>query len=864
MQDIWSDLQLFLTFNTVLLVLGAFIKTAVVDRLDLQFGGPQALEDSETATGFWANVYQLLDVVLGQDLPDVNASTVFYKIFAPLVATIGLVAFALVLALVEQLVLQVLEDNVKRGSRVFETGHILVLGYGENQRDEEVIWKVLSQVCLAYRNGEAKVVVVLCQREKLEMETTFRRIIPESQRFSTQFVFRQGSPLVPDDLRMVAASSAAATIIVSDSSRPPLEADAQALRAAVLLDELDFPGFGVADPRTGHIVVEVRTPNAVSLLKYSCSARVLALPSGQLNARRMARMVKQPVVGAISQMLWSFNSRSQGYLEYFPMLEGKRFDEIPYYFPDGSVFGLVNNAAQRCLLNPPADTRVQKGDALIMMRPTSIASEAYRPLPRPIAVTPGDWDPDKFVHCTQGTVPPLDAEQLPVALSGRATVQGSTSANASPQCSNLYMLPVEATSSCSDSPERVLILGWGDTVLMTDLLAELDHGPAALPRGSEVFLFNTWSSQEVMGRARGAAGVRNLSVLHIPGDPLQRSEIADRLDITRFKCCIILCDSRWVDPDLDSTNGIQMRLAADMLRFDSMLLMVQLNVRKLLEEAEYPDINILTEKVAFDGLTRFEDRSRLPLGISVNMTAYSARLLTQVAYNPGVMLPYSKLGEEHEVTVQDTSQLAAKGEVLSYWQLMARAETVGQILFAYFQIPSTMDSPLDLVVNPEGNEARSQRRVWNSGDSRCKLICLAPKTWRRDEDAAAQEMPAVSSQDGEDSPAYQRPSGQMMGASLKAARESGQLAFGSSQVRDLASAGEQVLPGRRSTPSQNGSQAAQPRRSGNAYLDSTDSNDEEAALAAQLQQKVSQAVPPPEKREPKSEDARKRHGARVV
>ena len=32
-------------------------------------------------------------------------------------------------------------------------------------------------------------------------------------------------------------------------------------------------------------------------------------------------MVKQPVVGAISQMLWSFNSRSQGYLESFPMLE---------------------------------------------------------------------------------------------------------------------------------------------------------------------------------------------------------------------------------------------------------------------------------------------------------------------------------------------------------------------------------------------------------------------------------------------------------------------------------------------------------------------------------------------------------------
>ena len=34
---------------------------------------------------------------------------------------------------------------------------------------------------------------------------------------------------------------------------------------------------------------------------------------------------------------------------------------------------------------------------------------------------------------------------------------------------------------------------------MTDLLSELDHGPSALPKGSEVTLFNTRSSQEVMG-----------------------------------------------------------------------------------------------------------------------------------------------------------------------------------------------------------------------------------------------------------------------------------------------------------------------------------------------------------------------------
>lgn len=45
---------------------------------------------------------------------------------------------------------------------------------------------------------------------------------------------------------------------------------------------------------------------------------------------------------------------------------------------------------------------------------------------------------------------------------------------------------------------------------------------------------------------------------------------------------IVLCDSQWCDPDLDSTNGIQMGLR-DMLRIDAMLMMVQLNIRMLLE-----------------------------------------------------------------------------------------------------------------------------------------------------------------------------------------------------------------------------------------------------------------------------------------
>jgi hypothetical protein len=48
----------------------------------------------------------------------------------------------------------------------------------------------------------------------------------------------------------------------------------------------------------------------------------------------------------------------------------------------------------------------------------------------------------------------------------------------------------------------------------------------------------------------------------------------------RFSTAIVLCDQSWVDPDLDDTNGIQVREQRDMLRLESQILLVQLHIRK--------------------------------------------------------------------------------------------------------------------------------------------------------------------------------------------------------------------------------------------------------------------------------------------
>jgi len=85
-----------------------------------------------------------------------------------------------------------------------------------------------------------------------------------------------------------------------------------------------------------------------------------------------------------------------------------------------------------------------------------------------------------------------------------------------------------------------------------------------------------------------------------------------------------------VDPDSNDANGIESLDEPSVLRLDSLVMVTQLNIRKLLEDKRLPPINIICQKVATDGLTRFEDRHRLPLGVSVNFNSFAAKMLAQV------------------------------------------------------------------------------------------------------------------------------------------------------------------------------------------------------------------------------------------
>ena len=82
---------------------------------------------------------------------------------------------------------------------------------------------------------------------------------------------------------------------------------------------------------------------------------------------------------------------------------------------------------------------------------------------------------------------------------------------------------------------------------------------------------------------KAEAEVKNIGIVGVRGDPLKPQQLRRRLDVTAYKCAIILCDQSWLDPDLDLSNGVELKSQSDMLRLDALVMAVQLNIRKLLQ-----------------------------------------------------------------------------------------------------------------------------------------------------------------------------------------------------------------------------------------------------------------------------------------
>ncbi|MBI5302065.1 MAG: NAD-binding protein [Chloroflexi bacterium] len=240
-----------------------------------------------------------------------------------------------------------LEELRKGRSFVIEQDHTLILGWTPQ------IFTIISELVAANTNLKKSCVVILADKDKIEMEDELRARVPRTGR--TRVVCRTGSPLDPTDIE-IANPHAARSIIV-------LAPDVDEPDTHVIKTILAITNNPQRKPGKYHIVAEIRDQKNIEVAKMVGRDEAQVVLVGDLISRITVQTCRQSGLSVIYTELLNFGG-DEIYFKEEPALVGKAFGSALLAYEDSTVIG-VQAKDGTVRLNPPMDTRVLAGDKII-------------------------------------------------------------------------------------------------------------------------------------------------------------------------------------------------------------------------------------------------------------------------------------------------------------------------------------------------------------------------------------------------------------------------------------------------------------------------------------------------------------------
>lgn len=240
-----------------------------------------------------------------------------------------------------------LEELRKGKSFVCEEDHTLILGWSPR------IFRVISELCVANENVQKPRVVVLADKDKVEMEDEIRGKIEDTGR--TKVVCRSGSPIDLDDLEIVNPHASKSIIILSPEEYS--DPDSQVIK--MILAITNNPN---RRPEPYHIVAELRDAKNIDVAKMVGKDEVeLVLPS-ELVSRITVQTSRQTGLSVVYKELLDFGG-DEIYFKDEKSVVGKTYGEVLAKFEDSALIGIRSNGVTK--LNPPMDTIIKSGDSIV-------------------------------------------------------------------------------------------------------------------------------------------------------------------------------------------------------------------------------------------------------------------------------------------------------------------------------------------------------------------------------------------------------------------------------------------------------------------------------------------------------------------
>ncbi|MBS1793119.1 MAG: NAD-binding protein [Acidobacteria bacterium] len=271
-----------------------------------------------------------------------------FRVLMLIVTVGGIFIVSLLISVLSNGLQNKLEELRKGRSFVVEEGHTLILGWSSR------VFLIISELVIANENQRRPRIVILADRDKVEMEDEIRAHVGDTK--NTRVVCRSGNPIDLVDLEIVNPHAAKSIVILSPDETP--DADSQVIK--MILAMTNNPNRR-AEPY--HIVAEIRDEKNMEIAALVGKEEARLVLSSDVIARITVQTCRQVGLSVVYKELLDYDG-DEIYFQEEPRLAGKTFGEALFAYEHCALMGL-RFAAGGVKINPPMETVIASGDKLI-------------------------------------------------------------------------------------------------------------------------------------------------------------------------------------------------------------------------------------------------------------------------------------------------------------------------------------------------------------------------------------------------------------------------------------------------------------------------------------------------------------------
>ena len=316
------------------------VSASVIALFSIQ---PEGEEQLGFIEGFWLSLMRTLDPgTMGGD------SGWGFRIVAFTVTIGGIFIISTLIGVLNNGIESKLDQLRQGRSFVIEKNHTLILGWSSK------IFTIISELQIANENVKKPRIVILADKDKVEMENEIREMFPNLR--NLKIICRNGNPNNLQDIDIANPQESKSIIVLSDDFK---SSDSQVIKTILALT--NNPNRRES---AYHIIAEIQNERNVEICKIIGGDEVEIILSDDIIARIIIQTSRQSGLSMVYQELMDFDG-AEIYFSEIKSLQNKTYSEVISSFTNSAVIGIYSKSTSKVLINPPMDYLLIDGDEII-------------------------------------------------------------------------------------------------------------------------------------------------------------------------------------------------------------------------------------------------------------------------------------------------------------------------------------------------------------------------------------------------------------------------------------------------------------------------------------------------------------------